>query len=437
MSAILRYRPGPPVAEVRALASGLVLARGHDGTLQVVDVAAGRVLWTERAGAFAVSPDGKRVAAVLVDQGHSLVAVLDAATGRRIAGARPADAVEHLAWIPYGERIAWTSFAPPVDYGEVVLWDFGSGHRVECRETPRCGPLAFVDADTLAVAEHGDLLVVRGGEIARHFDALWAEQIACFGSFEAVLTDEHGHVAAFDLATGERRWEWEKPPRGAFEVAVERVWPRRVARVVPGALEWREAGHAARSVAEPPGEGRWKHARWIPRWERLAACTAHSVRLVDARTGAVVRLWNTTGSEVVALDVGPDGAVAWATQEGEIFLTAPAPHVRKVVEAEKATLSFVDGELVVPVYTGPDFFYEMSQFAEGEAVAATLLRDADRLVVVVEQKTHLRGGSNTTEKVVHHVFASDDAGRSWHALDLDASEIAALTRRSAYIMLIP
>ncbi len=90
----------------------------------------GLVAATEKTGVpprdLTWSPDGTRLAGISVDEGASVVVVLDARSGNRLLTLRGhTDSIQSVSWCPDGQRIATGSADRTA-----VIWDVSTGHEV-------------------------------------------------------------------------------------------------------------------------------------------------------------------------------------------------------------------------------------------------------------------------------------------------------------------
>lgn len=88
--------------------------------------------------------------------------------------------------------------------------------------------------------------------------------------------------------------------------------------------------------------------------------------------------------------------------------------LKKEVVNEEATISLLDGDRVVSaIFRGPDWGTEWSQYCRDLRVEADLFPFPDRLVVVIRQTDHERGGDQSRNTVKARVFESLDQGKIW------------------------
>ncbi|MBK7154553.1 MAG: hypothetical protein IPH72_22685 [Sandaracinaceae bacterium] len=321
---IARVQMDVRAEQLHVLAGGRVLVCAPGGTTLLVDSATGEVLFRERAECLAVSPRRDSFAVALYGTTGALNLWIDAATGVERARSVPMPSVLTMAFSD-GGRIAWSTFAPPVDYGEVVIWEPQTNTHTTYGETERLGPLLFLDETRVAAARHGDLWIFEPDAPARRLRVGTSSARVCrMPSGHALVAEVSGRVVQLDVQTAETLCLWDAEGRGELVVAYDAHGSRLLRRPrYPGAasfVEWKTLGGTVQHITSPSGEGPFLEAAWVPASEDFVTCTARAVYRVHASTGQLEQVFRTYGAALVALGVGVMGAVAWATANGELHL---------------------------------------------------------------------------------------------------------------------
>lgn len=328
MGRIARVQVDVRAEQLHVLAGGRVLVRAPNATTLLVDSATGQVLWRERTECLAVSPCGRSFAVALYGTAGAHNVWIDAATGAERARSAAMASVLSMVFSDDG-RIAWSTFAPPVDYGEVVIWDPQANTHTTYGETERLGPLLFLGETRLGAARHGHLWIFEPDAPARRlrFGAS-SSSVHRMPSDHVLIAEESGRVVKLDLASGAALGVWDAEGHGNLVVDYDAERSRLLRRPrFPGAasfVEWKTLGGAVQHITSPSGEGPFFEAAWVPGSDTFAACTSRAVYRVSATTGQLEQVFRSYGAALVALGVGVTGALAWATAEGQLYVVGPA-----------------------------------------------------------------------------------------------------------------
>ncbi|MBO0698642.1 MAG: hypothetical protein J2P46_09625, partial [Zavarzinella sp.] len=310
---------------------GKAVATWNESTVRLWDLADGRRLWEfdSRSTVLAVtfSPDGKRLAACT----GSGVRLVDGATGR--AGPILIRAIRTaVALSPDGHSLA---VSEPAWGGPVEVWDLATGQRTSEFSIPGAKP--DPDPKPAALAFSDDGKVLRAAAIGTHGGSAFVR------------------VASWDLATGERRPDFDPGPRmHAFALSdtgrligtrsaadsTIHVWDTAAGKLVAKV----EVGHGMFNFG--PG-GKTLVTETYDRPER-----ATQVSMWDAATGKRLHDFTIPRELGEAARLSPDGKTVATPKRGEMLCLWDAATGRPRLAAgghngQVTGLAFADGGAVL------------------------------------------------------------------------------------------
>ncbi len=293
---------GKPAGELALTAGAEGLALSPDGKLAALPSGWGNMVrlydvggeapkqrWVGKVGqpfAAAISPDGKKVAAVGWD---SRVRVWDAATGAETAASR---ATGHAGWVNGVGFLADRSTVVSASNDRVILWDRTGSKEPRVLETPT--PRDWC----LAVAPDGKTFATGGNDQAV---SVWD---ATSGKVQTTLKFE-GPIRGVAFSPDGKRLAAVSDDASDGSAAAVPGHGAAVFEIATGKLVFRLEGH----------EGGVRAVAWSPDGKYIATGGADRLgRLWDAATGKEVRKFEGHAGTVEAVAFSPDST--WAVTGG-------------------------------------------------------------------------------------------------------------------------
>jgi WD40 repeat protein len=302
--------------------------------LTAYDVATGKKTWQrpELRGDISIdlTTDGDLLALQQIDPDrpdfHATTGLVDAHTGRTVRALRgPADPPRAVSFSADDRLLATAGYG-----GEVTIWDVATGHARERIKTSEVSWAAGFSPDARTLYTGGEEGILRVYDLAGQRNYLRRTQAIVARHYLHVLPSDDGKKTAYVWRDGQGSW-------------VSITDTASGARTRPARLDLALA------------EGSRTVAAWHPDGLRLAIHDQHTIALLDARTGKVLKQSSTPDPRAMAY-VDHGDRLMVGTSKGITFYDADLwPGAQNVPwTAHCCTATTLDGKTAVLFEDSPD-----------------------------------------------------------------------------------